>query len=571
MALQLCNNVATTLAAAITSTSQTSISVASATGLPSLGATDWFYLTLSDGSINNPETVWEVVKVTAVSGTTLTVVRGQDNTAAQASWPIGYYIQSRPCAQELRDAMALGLPRIAVADAAYAISTTASVVLDYSSLTAARVLTLPPATQSGQIIWVIDSSGAASSTDTITITRNGTDTIEGILTTMVVNAPYMAICLESNGAGKWAVLTYEEMPLILADAALTISNREDVIVIITALTAARVITLPAAATTGQRITVVDPLGLITGTNTITITRQGSDTINNALTSYVLNVAYARAVLEASGTTHWACTQAPQIASGGSLATSGAFAITFTATAGTAVTLPTSGTLAALGGTNTWAAAQTWSVVSTFTQGFVCTAYAGGTTAGQFWYDSTQKSAAVYANSLKQMLVGCIWTMTATGSNGSATALTNILGTGVGTNVLPASYSLVGKTIRVRVAGTVTTAATPGTTVITLYFSAGTSVSIVASPSMTLLASMTSMPFVMEFDLTFRSTTTAMATGKILFPNSTTGIASIDIPVGSTTAATIVAATSYTVQVCATNGTASGTVYTTQTATIEVLN
>jgi hypothetical protein len=44
-----------------------------------------------------------------------------------------------------------------------------------------------------------------------------------------------------------------------------------------------------------------------------------------------------------------------------------------------------------------------------------------------------------------------------------------------------------------------------------------------------------------------------------------------VPIGTTAAATIVAATAYTPQICATNGTASGTVYTSQTMSIKILN
>ena len=261
-----------------------------------------------------------------------------------------------------------------------------------------------------------------------------------------------------------------------------------------------------------------------------------------------------------------------LVTGSTLQTTGAFTLNLTTTAATTPTFPTgTGTLVYIGGTNTWSAAQTWSVSSTFTQAATFTAYAGGTTNGMIWQDSTQKALGTYQQGLKQMAVGCMFTMTATGTNGAATALTNILGTGVGTVTIPASFSLIGKTIRVRVAGTVTTAASPGTTVITLYLSAGTPVTVVAAPSMTLLASMTNQPFVMEFDLTFRTTTTVMGSGKILFPNSTTGIASIDIPVGTTTAATTVAATAYAIQVAATNSIASGTVYVSQTCTMEVVN
>ena len=387
MGILFCNNVATTLSAAITTTGQTSITVTSATGMPAPGGTDWFYLTLSDGAVNNPETAWEVVKVTAVSGTTLTIVRAQDNTTAQ-TWPNGAYIQARPCVQEVRDTLAGGITTLGDTD--------------YCS-----------ATQS-------DAHSAG------TVTR-----------------------LPGNTSATMAVLTQTGNGTISAAPVWTASTN---------------------------------FGMVANTNT-------------------------------------------------------------------------------------------WSLGQTFTQGFTCTAYAGGSTNGQFWYDSTQLAPAVYANSLKQMLVGCIFTQTATGTNGANTAITNILGTGVGTAVLPSSYSLAGKTIRVRVTGTVITAASPGTTIITLRFNAGTPVTIVATPSLTLLASMASpgWPFEIELLITFRSATSVMAGGHFIVSSSTSGITGLTIPIGTATAATIVAATSYTIQVCATDGTASGTIYTAQTCSIEILN
>jgi len=79
MAVQFSNNAATNLSAAI-SASATSITVADASEFPTLSGSDYTYVTLS----NLLETVVEVVKVTAISGNTLTVVRGQDNTTASA-------------------------------------------------------------------------------------------------------------------------------------------------------------------------------------------------------------------------------------------------------------------------------------------------------------------------------------------------------------------------------------------------------------------------------------------------------------------------------------------------------
>ena len=80
MGLKVTNNAYGTLNASITSSS-TTIVLSSGQGarFPTLSAGDYFYATLIDTSNN-----LEVVKVTARSTDTLTVVRGQDSTTARA-------------------------------------------------------------------------------------------------------------------------------------------------------------------------------------------------------------------------------------------------------------------------------------------------------------------------------------------------------------------------------------------------------------------------------------------------------------------------------------------------------
>lgn len=70
------NNFSTTLSAAIVSTGATSITITSATGLPTLSTGEYYLLTIDD-STNR-----EIVKVTSRSGTTLTIVRAQEGTTA---------------------------------------------------------------------------------------------------------------------------------------------------------------------------------------------------------------------------------------------------------------------------------------------------------------------------------------------------------------------------------------------------------------------------------------------------------------------------------------------------------
>jgi hypothetical protein len=79
--IQYTNNAATTLSASITN-SQTSITVTTGGGalFPSLTGSQYFYCTFE----NTAGTVREIVKVTARSTDTFTIVRAQDGTSAQA-------------------------------------------------------------------------------------------------------------------------------------------------------------------------------------------------------------------------------------------------------------------------------------------------------------------------------------------------------------------------------------------------------------------------------------------------------------------------------------------------------
>jgi hypothetical protein len=73
----------------------------------------------------------------------------------------------------------------------------------------------------------------------------------------------------------------------------------------TALTAARVVTLPSAASfpAGQSLTIVDESGSCSVSLPLTLTRSGADTINGA-SSTVLSSAYASATLVCNGANKW---------------------------------------------------------------------------------------------------------------------------------------------------------------------------------------------------------------------------------------------------------------------------
>lgn len=91
------NNYTSTLAAAITDSS-TTIIVTNATGLPTISGSDYYHLTLAAGGVN------EIVKVTARTGTSLTVTRAQESTTAVA-WVSGTIISLRPTAASFSSAV----------------------------------------------------------------------------------------------------------------------------------------------------------------------------------------------------------------------------------------------------------------------------------------------------------------------------------------------------------------------------------------------------------------------------------------------------------------------------------
>jgi hypothetical protein len=93
MGIKVSNNAYGVLAASITD-SDTTLSVGSGEGarFPSLGGSDFFYMTLIDTANNI-----EIVKVTARSVDTMTVVRGQDGTTAR-SYSINDRVELRPTA-----------------------------------------------------------------------------------------------------------------------------------------------------------------------------------------------------------------------------------------------------------------------------------------------------------------------------------------------------------------------------------------------------------------------------------------------------------------------------------------
>ena len=97
MGVKFANKFSTTLSSGINN-SVTSLSIASATGFPTISGGHHAYVTLDNGD----GTTVEVVKVTNISGTTLTVTRAQDSTSA-AAFSAGAKVEIRMTSALLQD------------------------------------------------------------------------------------------------------------------------------------------------------------------------------------------------------------------------------------------------------------------------------------------------------------------------------------------------------------------------------------------------------------------------------------------------------------------------------------
>lgn len=162
------NNISTTTAADITDVGTTLV-ITSATGLPTLSGSDYYYLTLDNllGTV-------EIVKVTARAGTSLTIVRGQEGTTGVA-WLAGAVIEMRETAasytpdsiisgQTLTAATVATDDKILVQDTSDSDNVKTVTAQSIADLAAAAPNTFGTVAVSGQSDVVADSS-----TDTLTL------------------------------------------------------------------------------------------------------------------------------------------------------------------------------------------------------------------------------------------------------------------------------------------------------------------------------------------------------------------------------------------------------------------
>ncbi len=125
--------------------------------------------------------------------------------------------------------------RTTVNDAAYTAKTTDRLIA-YTAITVARAVALPAAAAfpTGTQLTVVDESGSATLVVTITLNRNGADTINGA-TSAVIAAAYGFLTIESNGSAAWTIVgrdfnsQFSSLPTSLPASAWLLCNNGGVV------------------------------------------------------------------------------------------------------------------------------------------------------------------------------------------------------------------------------------------------------------------------------------------------------------------------------------------------------
>lgn len=84
--------------------------------------------------------------------------------------------------------------------------------------------------------------------------------------------------------------------------------------------------------------------------------------------------------------------------------------------------------------------------------------------GDFWMDSTQGTVQAYVSAVKQDLVGCLFTQTASVTVANTVTETALQGAGVGTLSIPMTFFVAGKKIRISASGVHSSTASPTITI-----------------------------------------------------------------------------------------------------------
>ena len=176
------------------------------------------------------------------------------------------------------------------------------------------------------------------------------------------------------------------------------------------------------------------------------------------------------------------------------------------------------------------------------------------TAGDTWYDSTQKTLAAYTEGLTLFNNGYLFVQTASATVANTTTQTTVTSTGKGTRTLPANFMVAGRSFHLHARGYLSTDAVPGT--LRIRVKLGSTV-IADTTAKTPGGGLTNQGLEVDVEWTCRTTGasgTVMAQGNSHYHTGTVGSEEFDMV--NTAATTIDTTVSQTIDVTVEWSTAS---------------
>lgn len=165
------------------------------------------------------------VAYSAAPATNTVPVVTSSNTITYEQVPLTAGGTGKTTAAAARNATGLNVESFTTGpDGSYSILSTDRVIA-LATFTAPRSYALPAANtcNPGQRLRILDGRGTLSSTNTLTIARSGSDTINGLTSSLVLATQFAGVTLETDGVSNWYYATSLSLIPTVASAALITS------------------------------------------------------------------------------------------------------------------------------------------------------------------------------------------------------------------------------------------------------------------------------------------------------------------------------------------------------------